>query len=114
MFFPKLISLNSMENYVSFALYWNHQTKWLSFCIVESFCFCYVLLFLAYNLEYYTEVMDLNYLVDQLKDDVFTSKYKKLNDALVGLVQDYSLVSFLTLNIQVIKGKHNHYNHFCQ
>jgi hypothetical protein len=45
--------------------------------------------------------MDLNFLVDQLKDDVFTSKYKKLNDALVGLIQDYSLVSFMTLNIQV-------------
>jgi len=55
----------------------------------------------AYNLDFYTEVMDLNYLVDQLKDDPFTKKYKKLNDALVGLVEDYSLVSFVTLNIQV-------------
>ncbi|KAK3741811.1 hypothetical protein QZH41_010446, partial [Actinostola sp. cb2023] len=55
---------------------------------------------LAYNLDFYTEVMDLNYLVEQLKDDAFTKKYKKLNDALVGLVQDYSLVSFITLNIQ--------------
>ena len=29
------------------------------------------------------------------------SKYKKLNEALVGLVEDYSLVSFTAMDIKV-------------
>ena len=56
---------------------------------------------LAFGLDFYTEVLDLNYLLDHLSDHPFFQKYKKLNEALVGLVQDYSLVSFVPLNIQV-------------
>lgn len=55
---------------------------------------------LAFNLDFYTDVLDLNFLLDHIKDDPFTQKYKKLNEALVGLVEDYGLVSFKTLDIQ--------------
>ncbi|XP_071800903.1 GPN-loop GTPase 2-like [Asterias amurensis] len=55
---------------------------------------------LAFNLDFYTEVLDLQYLLQYMEGDQFLKKYKKLNEALIGLVQDYSLVSFVTLNIQ--------------
>ncbi|XP_038047388.1 GPN-loop GTPase 2-like [Patiria miniata] len=55
---------------------------------------------LAFNLDYYTEVLDLQYLLEYLGGDPFLKKFKKLNEALIGLVQDYSLVSFITLNVQ--------------
>ncbi len=54
----------------------------------------------AFNLDFYTEVLDLQYLLQYMEGDQFLKKYKKLNEALIGLVQDYSLVSFVTLNIQ--------------
>lgn len=60
-----------------------------------------MLSFLAFNLDFYAEVLDLNYLLDHIKDDPFSQKYKKLNEALVGLVEDYGLVSFKTLDVQV-------------
>ena len=55
----------------------------------------------AFNLDYYTEVLDLRYLLEHLSHDPFFQKYKKLNEALIGLVEDYSLVSFVPLDIQV-------------
>lgn len=58
----------------------------------------------AFNLDFYTDVLDLNFLLDHIKDNPFTQKYKKLNEALVGLVEDYGLVSFKTLDIQVHVG----------
>ena len=57
--------------------------------------------YVAFNLDYYTEVLDLSYLLDHLSDDPLFSKYKKLNEALVELVEGYNLVSFVTLNVQV-------------
>ncbi|XP_041366929.1 GPN-loop GTPase 2-like [Gigantopelta aegis] len=55
---------------------------------------------LAFNLDFYTEVLDLSYILDQLQDDKFLQKYKKLNEALIGIIENYSLVSFVALNIQ--------------
>ena len=55
----------------------------------------------AFGLDYYTEVLDLNYLLEQFSDEPFFRKYMKLNKALIGLVEDYSLVSFLPLTVQV-------------
>lgn len=55
----------------------------------------------AFNLDYYTEVLDLGYLLEHLSDDPFFRRYKRLNEALIGLVEDYSLVSFTPLNVQV-------------
>lgn len=52
------------------------------------------------GLHYYTDVMDLSFLVDVLSEDPVLRKYKKLTEALAGVVEDYSLVSFLPLNVQ--------------
>lgn len=54
---------------------------------------------LPFGLDFYTEVLDLNYLLESLDSDVFTAKYKKLNSALVSIIEDYSLVSFELLNV---------------
>ena len=37
-----------------------------------------------------------------LQDDPFFRKYKKLNEALVGIVEDYGLVTFTVLDVQVM------------
>lgn len=35
------------------------------------------------------------------QDDPLLSKYKRLNEVIVGVVEDYSLVNFIPLNVQV-------------
>lgn len=55
---------------------------------------------LAFNLDFFTEVLDLNYLLEMVGDDPLLKKFKKMNEAIIGVIQDYSLVSFTTLNIQ--------------
>lgn len=55
---------------------------------------------LTFNLDFYTEVLDLKYLLDRLQEDRSTSKYKKLNEALIGLIEDYSLVTFFPLDVE--------------
>lgn len=55
---------------------------------------------LAFNLDFYTEVMDLNYLLDHLAADPFFKKFHHLNRKLAEVVQDYGLVSFVPLNVQ--------------
>lgn len=55
---------------------------------------------LQFNLDYYTEVLDLDYLLDTFPDDNFTRKYKRLNEALTGLINDYSLVNFLPVTVK--------------
>ncbi|KAL5113021.1 GPN-loop GTPase 2 [Taenia crassiceps] len=55
---------------------------------------------LPFNLDYFTEVLNLSHLIGQLEDDLFFAKYKKMNQALADLVQDRSLVTFQVLNAQ--------------
>ena len=55
---------------------------------------------LAFNLDFYTDVLDLSYLVDTLDSDRFMAKFKKLNKKICDVVSDYSLLSFIPLNIQ--------------
>eukprot|EP00164_Ancoracysta_twista_P008402 GFYU01012148.1.p1 GENE.GFYU01012148.1~~GFYU01012148.1.p1 ORF type:complete len:318 (-),score=92.21 GFYU01012148.1:170-1123(-) len=55
---------------------------------------------LAFNLEYYTEVQDLKYLLPHLDQDEFGARFRKLNEAICDVVEDFSLVCFTTLNIQ--------------
>lgn len=55
---------------------------------------------LAFNLEFYTEVMDLSYLLEHLATDPFFKKFHSLNKKLAEVIQDYSLVSFTPLNVQ--------------
>ncbi|XP_073759222.1 GPN-loop GTPase 2 isoform X1 [Callorhinus ursinus] len=59
-----------------------------------------VIIATAFNLDYYTEVLDLSYLLDHLASDPFFRHYRQLNEKLVQLIEDYSLVSFIPLNIQ--------------
>ncbi|KAM3962264.1 GPN-loop GTPase 2 [Aphomia sociella] len=53
---------------------------------------------LQFGIDFYTEVLDLNYLLDCLGSDKFTNKYRKLNSAIVSIIEDYSLVSFQLLD----------------
>lgn len=45
--------------------------------------------------------MDLSYLLDSLNADAFGKKYQKLNKALCELIEDFSLVGFYTLCVEV-------------
>lgn len=54
---------------------------------------------LHFGIDFYTDVLDLNYLLDCLDNDRFTAKYKKLNSALVSIIEDYSLVTFQLVNM---------------
>lgn len=54
---------------------------------------------LHFGLDFYTDVLDLNYLLELLDEGTFTKKFKKLNAALVSLVEDYGLVSFIPLDV---------------
>ena len=60
-------------------------------------------LFSAFDIDYFTDVLDLNYLVQNLKEDPKLKKFAKFNEALVGIIQDYSLVSFSKLHVEVNK-----------
>uniref|UniRef100_A0A6I8PUS6 GPN-loop GTPase 2 n=1 Tax=Xenopus tropicalis TaxID=8364 RepID=A0A6I8PUS6_XENTR len=55
---------------------------------------------LAFNLDYYTEVMDLSYLVEQLTSDPFFRRHKRLHEKLAEVIQDYGLVTFMPLSIK--------------
>ena len=55
---------------------------------------------LDFNIDYYTEVMDLDYLLDRISDDPFTAKFKKLNAAMSELVTNYSLVHFVPCSVK--------------
>ena len=53
----------------------------------------------TFNLEFYSQVLDLSYLTELLDEDVFTSKYKKMNEGICSVIEDYALVSFVPLSI---------------
>lgn len=55
---------------------------------------------LTFRLEFYTEVLDLSYLLNALADDPLTARYKALNAALAEVVEDFSLVQFYPLAVQ--------------
>lgn len=58
------------------------------------------------NIDFYTEVLDLSHLMrnKNFSKDRFqpklSKKYRKFNRALCDVIEDYSLVSYLTLNVQ--------------
>ncbi|KAB7495478.1 GPN-loop GTPase 2 [Armadillidium nasatum] len=54
---------------------------------------------LEFGLDFYTEVLDLDYLLESLDKGPLTKKYHKLNKAIAEVVTDYSLVSFLPLSV---------------
>ena len=52
---------------------------------------------LSFNLDYYTDVLDLDYLLLHL--DFKCPRFKKLNKAICDLVSEFGLVSFFPVNI---------------
>jgi len=54
---------------------------------------------LEFQLDFYTDVLDLKYLNSFLDKDPRLSRFSQLNKAIAGIVEDYSLVSFTPLNI---------------
>ena len=59
---------------------------------------------LPFNLDFYTEVQDLSYLIPHLKSEnpgrLGREKFEGLNQAICELVQDFGLVSFETLAVE--------------
>lgn len=60
---------------------------------------------LPFNLDFYTEVQDLQYLLPALSAEQGTTgtggeKWQGLNEALVSLVEDFGLVAFETLAVE--------------
>ncbi|ODH22786.1 hypothetical protein ACO22_05475 [Paracoccidioides brasiliensis] len=65
---------------------------------------------LPFNLDFYTEVQDLSYLLPHLKEEsprLMNSKFDALNLAIVELVQDFGLVGFETLAVEDKKSMMN-------
>ncbi|EDQ86702.1 uncharacterized protein MONBRDRAFT_38320 [Monosiga brevicollis MX1] len=54
---------------------------------------------LDFNLEFYTDVLDLRYLLDRLPTSPLFERHRAFNAALCDLVEDFSLVQFYTLCI---------------
>ncbi|XP_069937280.1 GPN-loop GTPase 2, partial [Cherax quadricarinatus] len=52
------------------------------------------------GLEFYTDVMDLDYLLEFFNDSPIMKKYFKLNKALADVISDYSLVSFIPISVE--------------
>jgi len=58
---------------------------------------------LPFNLDFYTEVQDLNYLLPHLEAETSRLSHEKfgaLNSAIVELVQEFALVAFETLAVE--------------
>jgi hypothetical protein len=60
---------------------------------------------LPFNLDFYTEVQDLHHLLPSLAAEQAGSmggseKWDKLNEALIGLIEDHGLVGFETLAVE--------------
>jgi hypothetical protein len=63
---------------------------------------------LGFDISYFTDVQDLNYLIKSMETrEGESTRFTKLNQAIADVVQDYALVTFLTLNIQDKKSVHN-------
>ncbi|KAJ3748123.1 hypothetical protein DFH05DRAFT_886934 [Lentinula detonsa] len=52
---------------------------------------------LEFNLDYYTQVQDLEYLENSLMG---STRFREMNKAVMGLVEDYGLVGFETLAVE--------------
>jgi len=55
---------------------------------------------LDFNLDFYMECQDLSALQHALGSPSFTNKYKKLTEAICGVIEDFGLLSFCSLDIQ--------------
>ena len=58
---------------------------------------------LPFNLDYYTEVQDLNYLLPSLEDEapgLRSEKFARLNQAVADLIENFALVHFEVLAVE--------------
>lgn len=55
----------------------------------------------AFNLDYYTEVQDLSYLLPLLERDQRTHKFAEMNRIICEVVEEFGLVGFETLAVEV-------------
>jgi hypothetical protein len=55
----------------------------------------------AFNLDYYTEVQDLSQLSVLLEQDPRLARFGDLNKAICEIVEDFGLVGFETLAVEV-------------
>lgn len=55
---------------------------------------------MTFDLEYYTDAQDLEYLLCELNTDPLASRFEKLNRGLCEVVEDYGLVQFMTLHVE--------------
>lgn len=65
---------------------------------------------LPFNLDFYTEVQDLNYLLPHLEAEssrLTNSKFSALNTAIIDLVEEFGLVAFETLAVEDKKSMMN-------
>lgn len=53
-----------------------------------------------FRIDYYCELPDLSRIVDTISDDPFLAKYKKLTESLASIIENYSLVSYVPLDIK--------------
>jgi hypothetical protein len=60
------------------------------------------LLILAFKLDFYAQVQDLSYLLEHLNKSHRTKRYSALNSAICDLIEDFGLVSFETLAVEVL------------
>lgn len=58
-----------------------------------------LILFVDFNLDFYTEVQDLSYLENSLESSL-PPRFTALNMAMISLVEDFSLVGFETLAVE--------------
>lgn len=56
---------------------------------------------LDFNLDYYTEVQDLSYLLPLLERDQRTLRFAELNRTVCDLIEEFGLVGFETLAVEV-------------
>lgn len=52
-----------------------------------------------FRMDYYTDVLDLRYLLHHLPQDPFSSRFGSLQEGLIDVIEGYNLVSFSTLDI---------------
>ena len=65
---------------------------------------------LPFNVDFYTEVQDLSYLLPQMGQEssvMGNSKFEGLNRAIIELIEDFGLVSFETLAVEDKKSMMN-------
>jgi len=55
----------------------------------------------AFKLDFYAHVQDLSYLLEHLNESPRTKKFRALNEAICELIEDFGLVSFETLAVEV-------------